>query len=102
MCTICSGVNLLVRIALVLPLVGDRDEALDASRCGSGKRGKTIALPREDIWSALRWGRSQQRTHRCATPSAPAPFGEDKRSLTEPTRTLATMRDAKLLRSRVA
>src|SRR5262245_42044153 len=42
MCTICSGVNLLVRIALVLPLVGDRDEALYASGRGSGKRVKTI------------------------------------------------------------
>src|SRR5262245_9404487 len=41
MYTICSGVNLLVRIALVLPLVGDRDEALYARRRGSGKRVKT-------------------------------------------------------------
>jgi hypothetical protein len=44
MCTICSGVNLLVRIVLVLPLVGDRDEALYARRCGSGKRVKTTGL----------------------------------------------------------
>src|SRR5262249_59749412 len=48
MCTICSGVNLLVRIALVLPLVGDRDEALYASGRGSGKRVKTkLGCPRD-------------------------------------------------------
>jgi len=45
MCTICSGVNLLVRITLVLPLVGDRDEALYAKRPGSGKRVKTSTTP---------------------------------------------------------
>src|SRR5262245_48227621 len=41
MCTICSGVNLLVRIAPSPSLVGNRIEALYASRRDSGKRGKT-------------------------------------------------------------
>jgi len=36
---------LLIRIALVLPLVGDRDEALYARRCGSGKWVKVSGGP---------------------------------------------------------
>jgi hypothetical protein len=40
MCTICSGVNLLVRIVRLL-LVGDPYEALYERPAGSGKRVKT-------------------------------------------------------------
>ena len=55
MYTICSGVNLLVHIGPTPSLVGDRIEALYASRRGLGKRAKTN-LVRFLFFSAWRVG----------------------------------------------